>query len=211
MPIVGKSNDVYIEYTMPENIKDLITYDFLKEFRNQLFRIHEYYSLETFSDFGIPLNTSTAGWYAALGKTCLLTHKEEVFDYWRCLPWYDSDIFDGELAEMLIDKKLILGDSAEIIGKQLGINPDDIVYCCDCGRLYTKDMVVALTENDEDYCSDEGYTQYRCLHCQDTKNENGNTTNYYKDILVELGEYKKNHPINNEGLHLKTNFYEGIK
>lgn len=198
MPIVGEGNDVHIEYTMPENIKDLITYDFLKEFRNQLFRIHEYYSLETFADFGIPLNTSTAGWYAALGKACLLTHKEEVFNYWRKLPWYDSDIFDGELAEMLIDKKLILGDSAEIIGKQLGINPDDIVYCYDCGRLYTKDMVVALTEDDEDYCSDEGHTQYRCLHCQDANDENGNSTNYYKDILAELDEYKKNHPINNE-------------
>ena len=58
MPIVGEGNDVHIEYTMPENIKDLITYDFLKEFRNQLFRIHEHYSLDTFADFGIPMNTS---------------------------------------------------------------------------------------------------------------------------------------------------------
>ena len=199
MPIVGEGNDVHIEYAMPENIISLITYDFLKEFRNQLFRIHEHYSLETFADFGIPINTSTSGWYAALGKTCLLTHKEEVFDYWRELPWYDSDIFDGELAKMLVDRKLILGDSAEIIGKQLDINPDDIVYCYDCGRLYTKDMVVALTEDDEDYCFDEVYTQYRCFHCQDAKDENGSATNYYKDILAELDEYKKTHLISVEG------------
>lgn len=201
MPIVGEGNDVHIEYTMPENIKDLITYDFLKEFRNQLFRIHEHYSLDTFADFGIPMNTSTAGWFAAFGKACLLTNKEGLFDYWRGLPWYDSDIFDGELAEMLIDKKLILGDSTKIIGEQLNINPDDIVYCCDCGKFYTKDMVVELEANDEDYFYDEDFIQYRCFYCQDVKNEtdgNRSATNYYKSVLNELDKYKSNHPINNE-------------
>lgn len=198
MPIVREDDDLFFEYTIPENIKDLITYDFLKEFRNQLFRIHKYYSLDTFADFGIPLNTSTAGWYAAFGKACLLTHKEGLLDYWRKLPWYDSDIFDGELAEMLIDKKLILGDSAKIIGEQLNINPDDIVCCCDCGRLYVKDMTVALTEEDEDRCYDEEYIQYRCLHCQDSKEEDEGATNYYKNVVAELNEYKKNHPINDD-------------
>ena len=195
MLIVKEDNDIYIEYTIPENIKNLITEDFLKEFRNQLFRIHEHYSLDTFADFGIPMNTSTAGWFAAFGKACLLTNKESLFDYWRGLPWYDSDIFDGELAEMLIDKKLILGDSTKIIGEQLNINPDDIVCCCDCGKFYTKDMVVELEANDEDFI------QYRCFYCQDVKNEtddNRNATNYYKSVLNELDEYKNNHPINNE-------------
>ena len=201
MPIVREGNDVHVEYTMQESIKDLITYDFLKEFRNQIFRIHEYYSLDTFADFGIPMNTSTAGWFAAFGKACLLTNKENLFDYWRGLPWYDSDIFDGELAEMLIDKKLILGDSTKIIGEQLNINPDDIVYCCDCGKFYTKDMVVELEANDEDSFYDEDFIQYRCFYCQDVKNEtdgNRNATNYYKSVLNELDEYKNNHPINNE-------------
>ena len=201
MPIVREGNDVHVEYTMQESIKDLITYDFLKEFRNQIFRIHEYYSLDTFADFGIPMNTSTAGWFAAFGKACLLTNKENLFDYWRGLPWYDSHIFDGELAEMLIDKKLILGDSTKIIGEQLNINPDDIVYCCDCGKFYTKDMVVELEANDEDSFYDEDFIQYRCFYCQDVKNEtdgNRNATNYYKSVLNELDEYKNNHPINNE-------------
>lgn len=196
MPIVRDGDGVYVEYTIPKDIKDLITDDFLKEFRNQLFRIHEYYSLETFADFGIPLNTSTGGWFAAFGKACLLTHKESLLDYWNSLPWYDSDIFDGELAEMLVNKKLILDDSAKIIGEQLNINPDDIVYCYDCGKFYTKDMVVALTEDDEDY--DEEYIQYRCLYCQDakeTKDGNKNATDYYRSILKELDEYKDAHPI----------------
>lgn len=197
MPIVGGGNDVHVEYAMPENIRNLITYDFLKEFRNQLFRIHEHYSLETFADFGIPINTSTSGWYAALGKTCLLTHKEEVFDYWRELPWYDSDIFDGELAEMLIDNKLILDDCGKVLGQLLNIDQDDIVYCSCCGKLYTKDMVVVSTEYYEDI--DDSWTEYKCFYCQDSNNGDGNVTGYYKDILAELDEYKKMHPISVEG------------
>lgn len=199
MPLVGEGNDVHIEYTMPEHIKNLITDDFLKEFRNQLFRIHNYYSLDSYADHGISMNTSTAGWFAAFGKACLVTHKEEVLDYWRTLPWYDSDIFDGELADMLVERKFILDDSSKVIGQLLGINPDDIVECCDCGKIYTKDMVSVLTEDDEDY--EENWTQYRCFYCQDVKNlkeGNPNAIDYYRNILKELDEYKETHPIDNK-------------
>ena len=82
--------------------------------------------------------------------------------------WYDSDIFDGELADMLVERKFILDDSSKVIGQLLGINPDDIVECCDCGKVYTKEMVSVLTEDDEDY--EEDWTQYRCFYCQDVKN-----------------------------------------
>ena len=199
MPIVGEDKDVHIEYTIPDNIKNLITYDFLKEFRNQLFRINGHYSLDTFADFGIPMNTSTAGWYAAFGKACLLTNKEELFNYWRTLPWYDSDIFDGELAEMLVDNKLILDDSNAVLGKLLNINPDDIVYCDYCGKLYTKDMVIEVERNSEYF--DEYYTEYMCLFCYDAENTSGyntNTTDYYRSILKELDEYKEKNPLKEE-------------
>ena len=128
-----------------------------------------------------------------------MTHKEEILDYWRTLPWYDSDIFDGELADMLVERKFILDDSSKVIGQLLGINPDDIVECCDCGKVYTKEMVSVLTEDDEDYEKD--WTQYRCFYCQDVKNlKEGNprATDYYRNILKELDEYKQTHPINNE-------------
>lgn len=200
MSIVGEGNDVHVGYTIPENIKSLITYDFLKEFRNQLFRINEHYSLETFADFGIPMNTSTSGWYAAFGKACLLTNKKEIFNYWRMLPWYDSDIFDGELAEMLVDNKLILEDSNKVLSELLNINPDDIVYCNYCGKLYTKDMVVEVESEYSDYY-DEYYTEYMCLFCHDAKNtSDGNThaTDYYRSVLDELDKYKEEHPLKEE-------------
>lgn len=197
MPIVKDGDGVCIEYTIPKDIKDLITDSFLKEFRNQLFRIHEYYSLETFAEDGIPINTSTSGWFAAFGKACLLTNKEVLLDYWRTLPWYDSDVFDGELAEMLIERGFILGDLTKVIEEQLGIKQDDLRVCNDCGRVYSKDMVVKVPDNEEDAFMSE----YRCLHCQDvkeTKDGNINATDYYRSVLKELDEYKTSHPISND-------------
>lgn len=183
-----------MKYKIPEHIMTLITYDFLKEFRNQLFRIHEHYSLDTFADFGIPSNTSTGGWYAAFGKACLLTGKEELFDYWRSLAWYDSDIFDGELADMLVQKKLILDDSDKVLAKLLNINQDDVVYCCNCGKFYAKDMVIEIDESDEDFL----LGGYRCFYCNDLKETadgNKNSTEYYRSVLKELDQYKQEHPI----------------
>ena len=194
MPIVGEDNNVYIEYTMPKYIRELITDDFLKEFRNQLFRILKYCSLDSFADEGIPLDTPTSGWGAAFGKACLITNSEQLLDYWRTLPWYDIDIFAGELADMLVERRFILGDSGKVIGNLLNINPDEIVRCCDCGRYYTKDMTTVFMEDD--------LTQYRCLFCQDVKNTidgNKDATDYYRSVLKELDEYKKKHPANKKG------------
>lgn len=200
MPIVGSGDSVHIKYSIPENIKVLITDIFLKEFRNQLFRIHKHYGLNTFADEGIPMNTSTSGWYAAFGKACIETQNLELFDYWRGLEWYDSDIFDGELADMLVDKKLILPSIDEIIYEKLGIKSDDLAYCGECGKLYTKDMVVDMGEDSE--FIDSHISQYLCLHCQDklnSQNKESSVTDYYLSVLKELDRYKETHSIVNEG------------
>ena len=194
MPIIEEGNDVHVEYSIPEDIKKLITDDFLKEFRNQLFRIHEHYSLEVFAEEGIPVNTSTSGWFAAFGKACLLTHKETVLDYWRTLPWYDSDIFNSELAEMLIDRHFILGDLSKVIEEQLAIKESDLRVCNDCGKLYSKEMVIEIAVTDEE----ERTCKYRCLYCQDVKDlkeGNPHATDYYRGILKELDDYEEKHPI----------------
>ena len=193
MSIVGSGNDVRVEYMIPPHIKQLITDSFLKEFRNQLFRIFEF-GLDTFAECGIPADTSTSGWFAAFGKACLLTNNEELLNYWRTLPWYDSDIFDGELADMLIDRKFILDDTSKIIEEKLGIKEEDLVICDDCGKTFTKDMVVKYSYEE----SNEFFSEYRCLHCQDIKNTkdgNRNATDYYRSVLKELEVYKQNHPI----------------
>jgi len=189
MPILGNSDDIHVEYQIPKNIKQLITYDFLKEFRNQLIRIHEYWSIDTFAEDGIPMNTSTSGWYAAFGKACIITNSKELYNYWKTLPWYDSDIFDGELAEILIEKHLILGDISKVIEQQLGIKEDELRCCCTCGKLYTSDMIIELSEKEVE--EEMGY--YRCLCCNDIKNTsdgNKNATSYYRNCLKEIKEYE---------------------
>ena len=93
----------------------MCTDNFLKEFRRQLYRMHEHYSLDLFADEGIPINTSTTGWYASFGKACLLTNNEKLLDYYDKLGWEDSDIFDDELANMMVDKKILLDEYKHLI------------------------------------------------------------------------------------------------
>ena len=189
MPIVGSGDSVHTEYQIPDNTKELITYDFMKEFRNQLIRIHEYWSIDTFAEDGIPMDTSTGGWQASLGKACIITKNKDLWNYWRHLDWYDSDIFDGELAEMLIKNNLILGNLSEVIERQLGIKEEDLKCCCECGKLYTSEMVIELSDVE----AEEEMSGYKCLCCNDIENTvsgNKNATDYYRDCLKEIASYK---------------------
>jgi len=188
MPLVGSGDNVRIEYKIPDNIKELITYSFLKEFRNQLIRIHEYYSVETFAEYGIGTNTGTGGWHASLGKACIITNNKDLYNYQKNLEWYDSDIFDGELAEMLIKNNLILGDLSDVIEQQLGIKGDELRECCKCGKLYISEMVIELSAETE-----EEMGEYKCLCCNDienTKDGNKNATDYYRGCLNEIDNYE---------------------
>jgi len=188
MPIVKEGDSVYVEYAIPHNIKTLITDDFLLELRNQLFRIHDYYSLELFADEGIPMNTSTSGWYAAFGKACLLTNKLELLKYWKNLEYYDSDIFDGELAEMLVEKKLILGYSNDVLARRLKISPECIERCYECGQLCS---LYIKHKEDDDYII--------CNSCSDEKNDDDKVKEYIKNIFSKKEEKIK---IINEELNI---------
>lgn len=171
------------KYELPDEIIALITDDFLKEFRSQLFRIHKNYDLRLFAEDGIPANTSTNGWYSALKNACNLTNKEYLLKYWSLLNWMDAYIFDIELAKILIDRKFILGKSSDIkqenipekdfIAKQLNIDPNNLFYCDNCGGLYTNEMIVKVENLDE---KDES-EKHICLCCQDTLTAVNNESN----------------------------------
>lgn len=199
MSTVNNADGVCTKYMIPNYVKELITNDFLKEFRSQLFRIHKCYSLETFAEVGIPSSPSTGGWEAAFFKSCLLTHKESLLNYRRTLHWYEADYFDEELTEMLVERGFILGSLSKIIEEQLEIKEDDLIICNDCKRLYTKDMCVEIRDGDED--EDVMISNYRCLHCQDKKVtlDGSIVTDYYRGILKELNAYEYEHPIVRDG------------
>lgn len=149
------------KYTIPNEIKEKMSYDFLKEFRNQLIDIFNL-SLETYADsfYGIE---STAGWANALKAACHSTGKDDIWNYWNELEWYDSDIFDGELVDILIENRLILPVMVDIFKNYLDIEPDNLRICDKCGGVFTEDMIL-------DYVSWE-LPGYICKHCDRHKED----------------------------------------
>ena len=128
MPIVRSVDSVHIEYTIPSDIKILITDDFLNEFLYQLIRIAGI-SPYDFADEGIEYVTETCSWYAAFGKACIDTDNKKLFDYRNSLEWYDSDIFDSEIIGVLIEKEFILGYKIDIIKRELDVEFEDVDVC----------------------------------------------------------------------------------
>ena len=74
------------KYTIPDEIKSLITEEFGKEFVRQLFTV-----------FGKDADDITSAWFEQIGMYCEGTSCRELFEYYKALPWYDSDEFDGQL------------------------------------------------------------------------------------------------------------------
>lgn len=152
------------KYTIPDEIKEMMTYDFLKEFRNQLFTVFDF-DLETNANtlYGIE---STNGWANALKAACHNTGKDDIWNYWNELEWYDSDVFDSELSDMLIENRLFLPTLEVIFKNYLNIELEDLRVCDNCGRLFTRDMVIARTGVDA--ANDIAY-EYICKHCNSHK------------------------------------------
>ena len=187
MPIIRdeKTNDVYLEYNIPEDIKKLITKEFLIEFRKQLFIINKY-SLRDFVDEGVCINTSTSGWYTSFYNACVNTNLNKLVEYQKTLDWYDSDIFDSEITNMLADNNLILNMSIlDIISEKLNIDKKDLKYCSECGGVFTSYMGKdSENEYDEEY--------FICNHCIDELNTapDKHVTQYYLDTLKRIEESK---------------------
>lgn len=166
MPIVSdEKGSVHIEYDMPKEIRALIDRDFLIEFRNQLYRIFDYWALDSFDEEGISMNTSTAGWAAALGKACINTHKEAIYAYWKKLDWYDSDIFDGYLADILLQEKVVLGSFENYLEKYLKIKNPKVGNCCDCYSWFLTSDLIELPQKE----AEDEYSSYRCIDCDNFK------------------------------------------
>ena len=94
------------EYTMPAEIKALVNREVLLNLKYELGRVFRDVSFETEADytqFG-----STYGWNKALKIACGFAHQNELYQYYRYLPWYDSDLFDSEITDLSVEAGVIL-------------------------------------------------------------------------------------------------------
>lgn len=134
MPI---TKDGKIEYTMPKEFKGMITYDFCKQFLKELHLIFGI-SLQNFDYDSVSLMEGTSGWNVSFSNVCKQQKKDELYKYYCFLPWYESDIFDSELTQILVENKLLLPFSEiDEISRQLKIDINDITCCGTCGRYFT--------------------------------------------------------------------------
>lgn len=198
MPIVGKCGNIKVEYFIPYDIINMIDKQFLEQFRNELLRIFKDWSIDSFEDDGIPMNTNTIGWNAAFSNTCIVLHKESIYSYYRGLTWYDADAFDGIIADMMVEQKVILDFMEKYIEKYLGIKVDSIKGCCDCKKYYLPEEVILLPDCE----SKELFSRYRCKHCQEKKDKKIlNTKEYNDDIFSKLKPFIKDILINELGIN----------
>ncbi len=161
MPIM---DDLSIEYSIPQNIKKLITPKFCTQFLKELHMIWGV-SMHDFAYSNVGYCEGTAGWNEALTTTCRKLSVDKLYIYYASLPWYDSDLFDAELTEMLVEQKLILPTpEQDEIARQSGVSSDDIEICDGCYQyFYKQDLCFLQDENDA------FENKYLCKQCMNEK------------------------------------------
>lgn len=106
------TDEFYNQYRIPEYIKGNLTKEFLQAFVNNLMVVFDIDELDkdSFLTFeSISMCESTAGWADALEMACLFAKMFDIYSYYLTLPWYDSDMFDAEITDMLVDYSIIEG------------------------------------------------------------------------------------------------------
>lgn len=107
MPILtDKDNDLYFDYEIPDDIRSAITLEFSKVFFEQLNKIfnsdnymeqYKWFFQEVFYFEG------THGWNTAIKNTSQIVGCPQIYDYYCTLDWYDSDLFDDKLFDIVCD------------------------------------------------------------------------------------------------------------
>ena len=94
---VSDSFDVSTKIMLQNGV---ITEEFGKEFTRQLFTVFgkdaDDITSAWFEQIGMYCE-GTRGWCTALEKAADIIGCRELFEYYKALPWYDSDEFDGQL------------------------------------------------------------------------------------------------------------------
>lgn len=96
------------EYKIPQEIKAEFTKDFMTYFLARLAIVFDLEEPMLCVEYLLNLE-STVGWGKSFKYACQKYNLEYVWVYYDKLEWYDSDLFDGELGDLLVDYGLIKG------------------------------------------------------------------------------------------------------
>ena len=148
------------EYAIPKEYKKDIDKKFCKKMLQELHIIFKV-SLEDFDYECFSYLEGTGGWYESFATTCRELKKDKLLIYYNSLEWYDSDLFDAELTECMVNNKLILPKSEiEEVARQNNISADKIVYCEECGKYVDKKDAIY---------NKKIFKMYYCQNCETSK------------------------------------------
>lgn len=114
MPI---TEQLTIEYKMPVEIRNKFSKEAMIDFREKVIETFKQndrnqgrepssYEKETYSSWWIYME-GTGGFYESFKFVCEQHNLLDVLNYYHHLPWYDSDLFDSELGDLLISYELV--------------------------------------------------------------------------------------------------------
>lgn len=156
------------KYKIPLHIDKLITKEFCLQFMKELHCIWGF-ALEDFEYESVGAVEGTSGWYEGFTHACRKTKNDELYLYYLQLDWYNSDLFDYELTQKLVNYKLLLPETeVDEIARQNLMNYDDIGICNECSKYFNKnDMIEQKEDDDADELEIESL--YTCYNCEGSK------------------------------------------
>ena len=135
-------------YKIPNRIKNLCTEEFLEIFKQELMKVFDCLDDESTAWSHYFHIESTCGFYDALKIACEKHPYQHmgvgIWRYARSLDWYDGDLFDDELINLMVKYGVIKNGSLEeyeSVYEEFYKDKDcDLEYICDVsgGKAYRK-------------------------------------------------------------------------
>lgn len=107
MPIVGDNKEtIHIEYKIPDEIKNKLPEYFPAAFAGELCSVFGpmVFEKDETNIFNLAYLGGTSGWVKAMKMTCKKLDTGWLWDYYNSLEWFDSDLFDGEIEDLIVSR-----------------------------------------------------------------------------------------------------------
>lgn len=171
------------EYSIPDDIRKLITREFLENLRDELYKANNLALSDFYMDTLFHFE-NTQGFDVAFGLVCINSNIDNLYVYSESLPWDDGDLFYSSVCDMMIENHLVLpGFASDYLAEQLKLKKDEFVDCCECGKHFLRKLLI------EEKHGDTNYIQYICNKCENKRRgEDSGHNEYYLNGMKILNE-----------------------